>query len=512
MTSSALDDYLLPRHNQAGALLLSDSVQLLEYNTTYTNWLPIVMNLVNNAALRAYVVQRVPAHACAMWVHAPLTRCGGVRFRASHGIGDNINAARVAYDPFPLTSAESKPSNAQFLSAGLIGLYIALGFSAIPGLQALRVVKEREVKCKQQQFIMGMKPAAYWVGNLMWDSLQYLVPWVLCLLILYVLCCGTALAFSAHCHGLLPQVFRWHQRLPGWQQLLCGGRPPVVVRHHQPVPCVRHFLHVRQTYQCPDLHDACVLCVAAAAWRVGVQVLSHPWWWTCPADIGTIVSFMSVFALSYPSVSVPTIVPEILDYAFSLFPNYALAKGMMDVNTKASCFQFGGPGASPTQSCLHACMLVVAVWMTLVVWCIHAAGPLCELPSPFQWDILGQKLAFLGAGIPLWLAVVLLLEHVLAPKPPAGATKPYDMDRGMEYEDKDVRSERERVDTGRADRDNVVVRHLRKVFPAQNNQPMKVAVGDLTIGCREGECLGLLGPNGTCGIVPCGAAVPSCCT
>ena len=74
MTSSALDDYLLPRHNQAGALLLSDSVQLLEYNTTYTNWLPIAMNLVNNAALRAYVVQRVPAHAFAAWVHAPLTR------------------------------------------------------------------------------------------------------------------------------------------------------------------------------------------------------------------------------------------------------------------------------------------------------------------------------------------------------------------------------------------------------------------------------------------------------
>jgi len=182
--------------------------------------------------------------------------------------------------------------------------------------------------------------------------------------------------------------------------------------------------------------------------------------------LGTTVTFFIAFVLAYPSVSVPNVVVQILDYLFLLFPNFVLAKSFMDVNIKASCFAFGGP------------------------------GPLCTPPSAFSWDIGGQKIAFLAASIVVWLAITLVLEHALAPKPPSSSAAPYNMQEGAEYEDDDVRKERSRVDAGDANGDNVVVRHLRKVFPGRAGNAAKVAVADFTIGARAGECFGLLGPNG----------------
>ena len=59
-------------------------------------------------------------------------------------------------------------------------------------------------------------------------------------------------------------------------------------------------------------------------------------------------------------------------------------------------------------------------------------------------------------------------------------------------EDDDVLEEEERVISGDADSDAVVLRELRKVY--DNG---KVAVNDLSLGIPSGECFGLLGTNGT---------------
>lgn len=82
--------------------------------------------------------------------------------------------------------------------------------------------------------------------------------------------------------------------------------------------------------------------------------------------LGTMVTFFTVFVLSFPSISsIPTVVPEILNYVFLLFPNYALSKAFMNVNIKASCFEFGGPSALRVPCavcvrvrgcCVHACV------------------------------------------------------------------------------------------------------------------------------------------------------------
>lgn len=68
---------------------------------------------------------------------------------------------------------------------------------------------------------------------------------------------------------------------------------------------------------------------------------------------------------------------------------------------------------------------------------------------------------------------------------------------GIEMEGDDVARERARVEgIHNADGYAILMRDLRKVYPAQDGNPERVACRDLTMGVREGECFGLLGPNG----------------
>ncbi len=74
--------------------------------------------------------------------------------------------------------------------------------------------------------------------------------------------------------------------------------------------------------------------------------------------------------------------------------------------------------------------------------------------------------------------------------------------KALVLESEDVRQERQRVQAMMQGRDSggkaaaIVVSNLRKVFPASNGNPDKVACRQLSLGIHAGECFGLLGPNG----------------
>jgi len=61
--------------------------------------------------------------------------------------------------------------------------------------------------------------------------------------------------------------------------------------------------------------------------------------------------------------------------------------------------------------------------------------------------------------------------------------------------------------------DSIVVHQLRKVYPAANGNPPKVANKTVTMAVKHGECMGMLGPNGagktTCINMLCGFQVPA---
>ncbi|KAK9761350.1 hypothetical protein K7432_013818 [Basidiobolus ranarum] len=59
----------------------------------------------------------------------------------------------------------------------------------------------------------------------------------------------------------------------------------------------------------------------------------------------------------------------------------------------------------------------------------------------------------------------------------------------------DVYNEQLRLDSGNSN-DLVRLRHLRKEYPKNADKKIKVAVQDLSLGIKQGECFGLLGSNG----------------
>ena len=80
------------------------------------------------------------------------------------------------------------------------------------------------------------------------------------------------------------------------------------------------------------------------------------------------------------------------------------------------------------------------------------------------------------------------LASLLAPSPEV-RDDPYEKDQ-------DLVEEERKVEAGEADRDPIVVKHLRKVYPGRGNVAPKVAVKDMTFSVPEGEVFGFLGING----------------
>ena len=107
----------------------------------------------------------------------------------------------------------------------------------------------------------------------------------------------------------------------------------------------------------------------------------------------------------------------------------------------------------------------------------------------------------MSCGSVVYFGLALILQH--SQRCELGAlnflrTEPtFDQD-DEELEDKDVRVERHRVESGNAERDGDVIRldKLRKVYPARRNVKPKVAVAGSSFAVKAGECFGLLGVNG----------------
>jgi ATP-binding cassette subfamily A (ABC1) protein 3 len=138
--------------------------------------------------------------------------------------------------------------------------------------------------------------------------------------------------------------------------------------------------------------------------------------------------------------------------------------------------------------------------------------------SPLAWDITGANLVFLLWEAVAYFIITLLIEYsltfptLLAWLYSAGLKDTYS-GGGLEDEDVDVATERERVRSGRADGDVVRISELRKVYQPTSarmtsrmcsisssvqsgENKLKLAVQSLSFGIPRGECFGFLGING----------------
>eukprot|EP01065_Artemidia_motanka_P019215 TRINITY_DN2277_c0_g2_i1.p1 TRINITY_DN2277_c0_g2~~TRINITY_DN2277_c0_g2_i1.p1 ORF type:complete len:2055 (+),score=589.91 TRINITY_DN2277_c0_g2_i1:857-6166(+) len=131
--------------------------------------------------------------------------------------------------------------------------------------------------------------------------------------------------------------------------------------------------------------------------------------------------------------------------------------------------------------------------------------------GPFDWDVTGASLCYMGLFTPVYFGLTLLLEDATIrakvfgmwqKRPCQGpGQRRYNIDGAdglEEEEDEQVKEEREAVagPEGR-EGDLVTVQNLRKVWPPTGNQTRpKVAVHNLSFGVKRGELFAFLGTNG----------------
>ncbi|XP_049663821.1 phospholipid-transporting ATPase ABCA7 [Accipiter gentilis] len=86
----------------------------------------------------------------------------------------------------PLNLTKEQLSEAALMATSvdvLVSICVIFAMSFVPASFVLFLIEEQVSKAKHLQFVSGMKPVTYWLGNFTWDMCNYLVPALLVILI-----------------------------------------------------------------------------------------------------------------------------------------------------------------------------------------------------------------------------------------------------------------------------------------------------------------------------------------
>jgi ATP-binding cassette subfamily A (ABC1) protein 1 len=173
--------------------------------------------------------------------------------------------------------------------------------------------------------------------------------------------------------------------------------------------------------------------------------------------LGVVLMVVS-FILDVIDSSVET--NKVLKYFWRLSPLFNLGNGLLNLSLQEIKFNFGFLGN--------------------------------EAPSPFDLDVMGWEMLYLGLTSILFTLLAVGIDFLLSfPEIKAALFKDPIFNDPPYEEDEDVKREAERVLSGRADGDAVKLKNIRKVYKGN-----KVAVRNLSFGLPKGECFGYLGING----------------
>ena len=116
--------------------------------------------------------------------------------------------------------------------------------------------------------------------------------------------------------------------------------------------------------------------------------------------------------------------------------------------------------------------------------------------SPFDFDKIGRNLCAMFIQGICYFALIILIEYnfFLKHKPDMKTSKYSEQDQKLE--DEDVLAEKKRLQQVNSQEDNVKLVNLCKRYKSFMKSQENVAVKELSLGIRAGECFGLLGING----------------
>jgi len=304
---------------------------------------------------------------------------------------------------------------------------IILSFPFISGSFATFVVQEKQSKAKHLQTVAGVKPVAYWLSTWLWDVANYQIPCWITVILMYAFDVST---------------------LTATENGVAGGVITILVLFG---PAVASFSYcVSFIFSSPSI---CNLILIISGFLIGFG--------------GTLAAFILRLIGSIPPTNENlTNAATIVEWVLRFFPAFNLARGLYSaINIETLSLLAGKP---------------------LTVWD----------PEVCLWEIV-----FLAWQSVVYLLLAMKLDEWSAnPRAVTIFRKIFCCDWGSSSTagvaqrtivDDDVAAEENRVLTGGANDDLIVLSQLGKVF--RNG---KKAVESMSLGIPPGQCFGLLGING----------------
>ncbi|KAK7336540.1 hypothetical protein VNO77_17083 [Canavalia gladiata] len=429
-SEKALADAVEAAGPSLGPALLSMSEYLMSsFNESYqSRYGAIVMDDQNIDGSLGYTV----LHNCSCQHAGPtfinLMNSAILRL-ASHDMNMTI---RTRNHPLPTT--QSQHLQRHDLDAFSAAIIVNIAFSFIPASFAVSIVKEREVKAKQQQLISGVSILSYWASTFVWDFVSFLFPASFAIILFYIF----GLDQFVGGVSLLPTVF----------MLLEYG-----------------------------------LAIASSTYCLTFFFFDH----TMAQNVVLLVHFFTgliLMVISFVMGLMPSTMSanSFLKNFFRISPGFCFADGLaslallrqgMKDKTSDGVFDWNVTGAS-------ICYLAVESFSYFLLTLALEIFPSLKLTSLMVKKWCGKINIFRHDST--------YLEPLLEP---SSATVSMDLD-----EDVDVKTERNRVLSGSLDNAIIYLRNLSKVYTEEKYHGKKVAVDSLTFSVQEGECFGFLGTNG----------------
>ncbi|XP_053906261.1 phospholipid-transporting ATPase ABCA7 isoform X3 [Cuculus canorus] len=109
---------------------------------------------------------------------------GLLRAHLPAGVDPTLYGITATNHPLNLTKEQLSEAALMATSVDvLVSICVIFAMSFVPASFVLFLIEERVSKAKHLQFVSGMKPVTYWLGNFAWDMCNYLVSALLVILI-----------------------------------------------------------------------------------------------------------------------------------------------------------------------------------------------------------------------------------------------------------------------------------------------------------------------------------------
>ena len=350
-------------------------------------------------------------------------------------LGDDGFRTRATINPLPLTKVEADYQQAQ--NGFNAWFLVTLSFPFIMGSYATFVVTERESKAKHLQTVAGVKPSAYWLSTWLWDVANYQFPLWITIILMFAF---NVTALTTTDRGVVGGVI--------FLLILFG-------------PAAASFTYcVTFLFSSPSI---CNLVIIISGFLIGLG--------------GSLAEFILISLGNDPTSPKHSLVvgANAISGILRFIPPFCLSKGIFNAINIQTFEYFEGRS--------------ITVWDSQILL-LEVIFLLLESVAYLLLAIKLDEWSSNPKAVSTWQRFIRIvtLQMFCARRKNRTTT---DVIHVTHPDDDDVLAEEERVLSGGANQDLIVLSQLKKVY--DNG---KVAVKNLSFGIPPGQCFGLLGING----------------